>query len=512
MSFIIGTIIQQSAKIGAFVGQPRQSPIQLQEEQLRDLLWEARHTAIGMEYNFKDILRSDHVQAAFKQAVPAMDYQMLYDRWWSRAHQDDEPDVCWPGLVPYFALSSGTSQSSTKYIPLTEDLLRGMKRGSRRLFYDMAKYYGLSPEHYTKQMLMVGSCTQQNRVGYHWEGDLSGIMGMNRPRIMERSYRPGRHITDLKEWGERIELIADEAPQWDIGFSVSNPMWLQLIVERIIEKHKLAHINEIWPSFNVLVHGGVPIEPYKPTLEPLFGKQIQYMDSYGASEGFLAYQERPDIRAMKLLSDCGVYFEFVPFDEENFDDNGDLRTTQPRSLELSEVETGKHYALLLSTVAGAWRYLLGDTIQFTDVEKTELRITGRTKQFLSACGEHISIDNLCDAVRAVDERLHAGIGEFAVTSMREGTFWAHHWYISAENQSISIETLVNALDEELCRLNEDYAVERKYALRHVHGKLLPNQVFLDWLGQRGKLNGQAKIPRVLKGAQLADFESFIGKN
>ncbi len=353
MSYIIGTLIQQGAKIGGFVGQPRQSPAQLQEQQLRDLLWEARHTAIGLEYNFKDILRADNVQPAFKKAVPVMDYQALYDRWWSRAHLEDEPDVCWPGLVPYFALSSGTSQAATKYLPLTEDLLRGMKRGSRRLFYDMAKFYGLAPEHYTKQMLMVGSCTQQKRVGYHWEGDLSGIMGMNRPRIMDRSYRPGRHITDLPEWGERIERIAEEAPQWDIGFSVSNPMWLQLILERIIEKHKLAHINEIWPSFNVFIHGGVPIEPYKPTLEPLFGKPILYMDSYGASEGFLAYQERPDHRPMKLLNDCGVYFEFVPFDEENFDDNGELRSDQPRSLELSEVEVGKHYALLLSLLLQA---------------------------------------------------------------------------------------------------------------------------------------------------------------
>lgn len=512
MSYIIGTIIQQSAKIGAFVDKPRQSPISQQEQQLRELLHEARHTEFGEEYRFKRLLDEQDVELAFKQAVPVMDYQAIYDRWWVKAHLEDQPDVCWPGIVPYYALSSGTSQSSTKYIPLTEDMLRMMKRGSRRLFYDMAKNYGLAPEHYTKQMLMVGSCTQQKRVGYHWEGDLSGIMGMNRPRIMERSYRPGRHITDLPDWGERIERIAEEAPHWDIGFSVSNPMWLQLILERIIEKHKLANINEIWPSFNVLVHGGVPIEPYKPTLEPLFDKPILYMDSYGASEGFLAYQERPDHRPMKLLNDCGVYFEFVPFDEEYFDDNGDLRTNQPKSLGLADVETGKHYAILLSTVAGAWRYLLGDTVQFTDVEKAELRITGRTKQFLSACGEHISIDNLCDAVRAVDEKLRAGIGEFAVTGHREGTFWAHQWYISAENQSVNPDMLVKALDEELCRLNDDYAVERRYALRSVRAQMLPNQVFLDWLHKRGKMNGQAKIPRVLKGQQLEDFKTFIGEH
>jgi hypothetical protein len=511
MPNIIGTIIQQGAKIGAFVDKPRQSPVQLQEQQLRDLLWEARHTAIGVEYNFKSIWRSDEMQLAFKNTIPVMDYQTIYDRWWSRAHQDDEPDVCWPGIVPYFALSSGTSQSATKYLPLTEDLLRGMKRGSRRLFYDLAKNYGLSPEIYTKQMLLIGSCTQQKRVGYHWEGDLSGILGMNRPRIMERSSRPGRHITDLPEWGDRMDLIAQEAPQWDIGFAACNPMWLQLVVERIIEEQKLSNINEIWPSFNVVIHGGVPIDPYYATLDALFALPVVYMDSYTASEGFFAYQERPDNRAMKLLNDCGTYFEFVPFDDENFDENGELRSSQPQSLDLSQVETGKHYAILLSTVAGAWRYLLGDTVQFTDTEKAEMRITGRTKQFLSGCGEHISIDNLCDAVRIVDERLHAGIGEFTVAGVREGTFWTHQWYLSAENQSLSSETLIHALDQELCRLNEDYAVERRYALRTVRAEILPNQVFMDWLGQRGKLNGQAKIPRVLKGAQLADFETFIGK-
>jgi hypothetical protein len=507
---IIGTIIQKSAKIGALVGHPRQPPTELQNQQLRDLLREARYTEFGLEYDFEGLLEENDLQTAFKQAVPATNYQDLYDRWWSKAHLHDEPDVCWPGVVPYYALSSGTSQASTKYIPLTEDMLRGMKRGSRRLFYDMDNF-GLPAEQYTKQMLMVGSCTQQKRVGYHWEGDLSGIMGLNRPAIMARSYRPGRHITELPDWGERIERIAEEAPSWDIGFSVSNPMWLQLILEKIIERHKIRHIHEMWPNFNVFVHGGVFVEPYKPTLEQLFGQPMHYLDSYGTSEGFLAYQERPDNRSMKLLNDCGIYFEFVPFDDKNFDENGELRSPQPHSLSLAEVEVGKHYALLLSTVSGAWRYLLGDTVQFTDTERAEIRLTGRTKQFLSACGEHISIDNLNDAVRAADDQLRAGIREFAVAGLREGGYWLHQWYISVENQSVSADELARVLDAELCRLNDDYTVERRYALRDVRAQILPNDVFLGWLNERGKFNGQAKIPRVLKGKHLEDFEAFVQK-
>ena len=507
---ILGTIIQKSAKLGALVDTPRQPATELQQQQLLELMREARHTAFGLEYGFQDIMMADDPIAMFKKTVPATDYDGIYERWWSKAHLEDAPDVCWPGVVPYYALSSGTSQTASKFIPVTEDLLRGMKRGSRRLFFDLNNY-GIPASQYTKQMLMIGSCTHLQRQGNHWWGDLSGIMGLNRPFVMERSYRPGRHITDVPEWGDRIEMIAEEATGWDIGFSVSNPMWLQLVLERVIEKHKIKHIHELWPNFSLFVHGGVMVDPYIPSLEQLFGQPMHYMDSYGTSEGFLGYQQHPDNRSMKLLADCGVFFEFVPFDTENFSENGDLLSDQPRSLRLEEVEEGVHYALLLSTTAGAWRYLLGDTIQFTNSEQAEFRITGRTKQFLSACGEHLSIDNLSAAVRAVDEQLRAGVREFTVSAVREGSFWAHQWYVSLDNQSVTPEEFMRVVDMELGRLNDDYVVERRYALRDVRVKFLPNDVFLAWLSQRGKMNGQAKIPRVLKGAQLADFELFISK-
>lgn len=347
------------------------------------------------------------------------------------------------------------------------------------------------------------------REGLHWYGDLSGIIGLNRPLWMERYYKPGRHITDLPEWSDRIERIAEEAPSWNIGFAVSNPMWMQMILERIIEKHGLNHIHEMWPNFEVLVHGGVFFEPYRPVFEQLLGRPMQYVDSYMASEGFFSYQNRPETRSMRLLTDCGVFFEFVPFNEKNFDDNGDLRSQYPESCTLDEVREGEHYAILISTNAGAWRYLLGDTISFTDLERCEFKLTGRTKQFLSVCGEHLSIDNLNAAVHHADKVLNAGVREFTVAGVREGSFWAHQWYISVENQAVTPEAFATAVDQELCRLNDDYAVERVYALREVRVQLLPNETFLGWLEKRGKLNGQAKIPRVIKGAQLEEFTAFI---
>lgn len=505
---LLGALIRKGAQLGSFAEQPRLSSFDLQSKQLSLLLQKAQGTAFGRYHGFQEALHAANPLEAFCRQTPATDYQGIYDRWWSKAHLEDQPDVCWPGIIPYYALSSGTSQSSTKYIPVTEDMLRDMKRGSRRLFFDITKF-GLSARQFTTQMLMVGSCTLPRREGLHWSGDLSGIIGLNRPLWIERYYRPGRHITDLPEWSERIERIADEAPNWDIGFSVSNPMWLQLILQRIIEKYGLRHIHEIWPNFEVFVHGGVFFEPYRPVFEQLLGRPMHYVDSYMASEGFFSYQNRPDTRSMRMLTDCGVFFEFVPFNDTNFDENGDLRSAFPETLSLNEVREGEHYATLISTSAGAWRYLLGDTVQFTDLERCEFKVTGRTKQFLSVCGEHISIDNLNDAVRHADKTLNAGVREFTVAGVREGSFWAHQWYVSVDNQSVTSEAFVRAVDEELCRLNEDYAVERVYALREVRVQLLPNEVFFGWLEKRGKFNGQAKIPRVMKGEQFDDFAAYV---
>ena len=506
---LLSAIIQQSARLSARRAERAVFlPVVQQHRQLAALLHQARATAFGRYYGFREILRSEDVLRAFQRQVPATDYHGLYDRWWSQAHLSDTPDVCWPGTVPYFALSSGTSQASTKYVPVTDDMLHVMKRGARQLFGDMSRL-ALPARHLTRKMLMVGSCTQLRQERQHWTGDLSGIIGLNRPRWMEYYYCPGRKISHLPEWNQRIECIAEAAPGWDIGSAVSNPMWMQLILERIIERHRLRHIHELWPNFSVLVHGGVFFEPYRPTFERLLGRPVAYMDSYMASEGFFAYQQGLANPAMRLLTGGGIFFEFVPFTAKNFDDNGDLRSACPESIPLDQVQEGVDYALLISTCAGAWRYLLGDTVQFTDVERANIRLTGRTKQFLSVCGEHLSIDNLNEAVRQADRQLGAGVREFTVAGRREGARWTHEWYVACENPSVSESAFAQAVDAALCRLNDDYAIERVYALQAVRVRFLPNSAFLNWLAQRGKLNGQAKVPRVLKGELLTNFTAFL---
>jgi hypothetical protein len=506
---MVSKILTNTSKWEEMTKDFRPTSAQKQLNQLDLLLKKAKKTAFGRYYDFANILKSTNPADSYRRNVPAMDYNTIYDRWWSQAYLHDVPDICWPGLTPYYALSSGTSQAATKYIPVTDDMLGHMKRGARKMLVAASSYH-LPARQYAKQMLMVGSCTQPKWEGQHHTGDLSGILGLNRPLWMERLYRPGRAISDLPDWNDRIELIAQEAPKWDIGFAVSNPMWLQLILERVIEKHKLEHIHEIWPNFSLYVHGGVFFEPYKHNFEQLLGKPIGYLDSYMASEGLFAWQRTPDNRSMKLIANGGIYFEFVPFNDEQFDEDGNLRSEYPTSLNLDEVVEGQNYAMLISTCAGAWRYLLGDTLIFTDVAAREFRLSGRTKQYLSVCGEHLSIDNLNEAVRRVDEAFNAGIKEFTVAGLANGARWAHQWYISCSNPEILPTALAQAIDKELGILNEDYAVERAYALNEVRLDIVPNSLFMDWLSERGKMNGQAKIPRVLKGQQLADFQAFIG--
>jgi hypothetical protein len=504
--YSLGHFIKTGIRLGATRSEPRVSPVMQQKKTLTSLLSEACDTAFGRHYNFRQILESPDPVRAFQERVPLHDYDRMYDQWWSRARQD-EADVCWPGQIPWFALSSGTSNAASKYIPVTPDIIRTMKKVSRRLFCDMA-HFDLPADLFTKQMLMVGSCTSLTPEGGHWVGDMSGIIGLNRPFWLKKYYKPGRHITTIPEWEDRIKQIAEEAPQWDIGFIVGNVAWVQMIFERVIERHGLKNIHEIWPNFSLILHGGIFFEPYRQTFEQLLGRPVHYVDSYMASEGFIAYQPGPESRLLRLVTDAGIFYEFVPFNEQNFDENGNLRP-DATAITLADVQPGQQYALILNTDAGAWRYLLGDTIEFVDVNRVRFKVTGRVKHFLSVVGEHLSVDNMNTAIRKTDLKMNAGVKEFAVAAVQHGSHWAHQWYVSVDNAYINAPEFAANLDAHLCEINDDYAVERRYALRDVRVELLPHEVFYNWMDEQGKLNGQAKFPRVLKGAVQSNWEAYL---
>ncbi len=339
------------------------------------------------------------------------------------------------------------------------------------------------------------------------DGDLSGITASQIPFWFRPYYKPGKRIAVERNWERKLEDITLEAKDWDIGFIVGVPAWLQLLIEKIIRHYKVENIHEIWPNLQVFAHGGVSFEPYKKGFAKLLAKPLIYIETYLASEGFLAYQASPEARGMRLVLNNGIFFEFIPFTSDNFDADGGI-LENPETLMIHQVEEGKDYALLISTCSGAWRYLIGDTVRFVNKQKAEIVITGRTKHFLSLCGEHLSVDNMNKAIDLVSDSLGINVKEFTVTGISHDALFAHHWYIGSD-----VETDKNlvreSLDNHLKELNDDYTVEREHALKDIFVTILPNQVFYDWMEWKGKMGGQNKFPRVLKKNQAAEWVDFL---
>ncbi len=505
MTTVATTLVRKGISLVRQLDQMKPTPIQLQQRCLQGLLRRAGQTAFGRRYGFESIAASANPARAFQAGVPMHSYDSMFDEWWSRALAG-EPDVSWRGRVPYFALSSGTSGAASKYIPVTVDMQRSMRQAAFRMFTCLPKY-NLPASFYTKEWLMIGGSASLQDLGHCQAGDLSGINASNPPVWIRRFYRPGTRIARIKDWDERSTAIARMAPSWDVGVLTGIPSWVQLTLERVMEYHGLSNIHEIWPNLQVFVSGGVAFEPYRKSFESLLAHPLIYQDSYLASEGFIAFQARPETTAMRLLLNNGIFYEFVPFDEANFDEEGQLRPTA-RALTIDEVEEGRDYALLLSTCAGAWRYLIGDTVRFEDKSRSEIRITGRTKHFLSICGEHLSVDNMNQAIRRTEDILNLQIKEFTVCGVKAGSHFAHRWYLGCEPLA-DASVVAGVLDEQLKIVNDDYAAERAAMLRPPQLHLVEPARFYDWQRHTGKMNGQSKFPRVMKEQQFDKWEAFL---
>ena len=492
--------------ISKALGIPPRSPKRAQLRVLKKLLRRARYTAFGQKNKFEQILLSKHPGEAFQQNVPTYNYNKIYNEWWYQT-LDGKEDICWPGKIKYFALSSGTSESASKYIPITNDLLKGNKVIMIKQLLSLLTYQGISLSSIGSGMLTLGGSTDLQKGPGYYAGDLSGITAKKSPFWFQPFYKPGKKIAKEKDWNKKLVDIVEKAPNWDIGFLAGVPAWIQMCLEMVIEKYKVKNIHEIWPNLTFFVHGGVSFEPYKVGFEKLLGKPITYVETYLASEGFLAWQYKQNAKGMRLSYNQHIFFEFVPFDENNFDADGEM-VENPEALMIHEVEEGKDYALLISTNAGAWRYLIGDTVRFVDKENAEIIITGRTKHFLSIVGEHLSVDNMNKAIHLVSEEFNLSIPEYGVRGENVDSLFGHHWYVAC-NQEVDGVALAKAIDEKLIALNDDYAIERKSALKRIRVTVLKENVFMDFMQAKGKIGGQHKFPRVLKGDILKDWEIFI---
>jgi hypothetical protein len=488
------------------LGLPQKSPRRQQVKVLKKLLRKARFTEFGQKFKFDEILMGKDPSKKFQQIVPTYNYNTIYNEWWYKTIEG-KPDVCWPGKIKYYALSSGTSEAASKFIPITNDLLKGNKMVMIKQLLTLRHYDDLPVKSISKGWLMLGGSTDLQKNTDYYAGDLSGITAKKAPFWFQPFYKPGKKIAKQKDWNKKLEEIVAKAPDWDIGFVVGVPAWIQMCMEMIIKRYKLNNIHEMWPNLAFFVHGGVSFEPYKKGFEKLLAKPITYIETYLASEGFIAYQDRQYTKGMRLVTNEHIFFEFVPFDDLNFDQDGEL-VAQAKALLIDETEEGKDYAILLSTSAGAWRYLIGDTIRFIDKERSEVIITGRTKHFLSLVGEHLSVDNMNKAIKTVSEEMNICIPEYTVIGEPYEGFFAHHWFLACD-EKVNVEAVRIRIDEVLCEINDDYAVERKSALKKVLLDVLPEQHFMDFMKAKGKLGGQHKFPRVLKGKMLEDWKKFF---
>ena len=508
---ILGTLLKKGITLRESLEQMYSSPEDLQKQELRNLLIQSQQTRFGGKYDFTEILtqfkaaESGSYYESFKKSVPIFDYDKIYKEWWSEA-QEGQKDVCWPGKIKYFALSSGTSGASSKYIPITREMVKSIRKTSMRQILTMSKY-NLPASLYSKRILMLGGSTNLKKSGHYFEGDLSGITAAQIPFWFQHFYKPGRKIAKTVNWSEKLEEIVKNAPEWDIGIIVGVPAWLQILMERVIEEYKLNTIHDIWPNLQIFVHGGVSFEPYKRGFEKLLARPLHYMETYLASEGFIAFQAYPNKKSMRLVLNNGIFYEFIPFTDENFDEDGKLKPNA-ETLKIDEVEENKDYALLISTNAGAWRYMIGDVIRFASLDECEIVITGRTKLFMSLCGEHLSLDNMNKAIELVEDEMNIDVREFTLLGERAGSLFAHHWYIGTDDSVDEVE-LKDKIDRYLMKINDDYKVERTSALKEVRVTVLPTNTFYQWMEEQGKVGSQNKFPRVLKKEKAQLWKNFL---
>ncbi|MHC4563160.1 MAG: GH3 auxin-responsive promoter family protein [Planctomycetota bacterium] len=467
-------------------------PAGYQQRTFERLLDRAKDTWFGRKHGFASIT----THADFVNAVPLGDYvsQMdLFDRMLA-----GEPDVSWPGVVRYFAQTSGTT-AGDKRIPVTADMARSNRRAAMAIF----AYYSRRGQNFVGelaggQMLFLGGSTAMTPTGAGgWIGDLSGIASQSIRWPITRLYEPGHELALIDNWEEKIETVAHRVARRDIRFVTGMPSWVKILFDRVCELRDVSTedgISRIWPNFRLFVHGGVNFEPFRPTFAHFFAPDhdLQFLEVYPASEGFLGIQAEADNRSMELLVDNGLFYEFVPLSEWGKPD-------APR-LTFEEVETGVPYSVLLSTNAGLWAYDIGDVVTFTSLTPPRILFAGRNKHFINAFGENIIGQQVSQAVAVAAEATGAEVDEFTASPRYAGNEYrtgAHQYVVEFHREPpAGMDAFARAIDAALQSINVDYFVKRKgdLGMTCVEVTAVPEGTFYRWMKQRGKLGGQNKVP------------------
>ncbi len=500
---LIGRFLKQTTALSYRKNAKKTQGYNEQVKVLQYLLSKSKTTKFGLAHNFSAILSKEMVRA-YQQEVPIMDYDSFYNKWLKYSILG-EKDNTWRGRIKYYALSSGTTGSPSKRIPVTSEMIRSFQKSSLRQL-SILHSLDLPQSFYSTTVLTVGGSTKLAYKETHVEGDLSGILKKHTSFIASPFTKPGARISGVKDWNKKLDLMVEKAPKWDVGIIAGIPSWCIMLLERIIERHKLDSIHDIWPNLYVYVHGGVFMDPYVKRLNQLVNREIDLLDTYLASEGYFAYQEDPARKGMKLLLNNGIFFEFVPFTADNFDEEGTIKKSAA-AYTIEQVQEGVDYALVISTNAGLWRYLIGDLVRFTNTEENELVISGRIRQFLSLCGEHLSLENINDALLKTSSFFNIDFSEFTIYA--DVDKHCHCWYLGTNKNVDDPKAIISFLDDALRSANDDYNSARKYTLKAPEIKIVSPAAFYGYMAKVKKLGSQNKMPRVLNKKQAKTWLDFI---
>lgn len=470
-------------------------PHDVQGEWFRKLVTTARDTEWGRKYDYKSIRTPEQ----FRERVPLSEYNDL--KHYVNRLRKGEQNILWPSDVKWFAKSSGTTSDKSKFIPVSEEALEECHfKGGKDL---LSIYCNNNPDSQIfsgKVLGMGGSITRDNEHSEAFHGDVSAIIMENLPYWVELIRTPEIKVALMNEWESKIERIAMITKDENVTNISGVPSWTLLLLKRILEITGRKNIGEVWPNLELFIHGGVNFGPYHEQFAKIAPAGMKYLETYNASEGFFGIQDLSTPGEMLLMLDYGIYYEFMPLTEY------DVLTD--KTLTLDQVETGVNYALIISTNAGLWRYMIGDTIQFTSLDPYRIRITGRTTSFINAVGEELIIDNAEKALTTACEKAGATITDYTAAPVYFGdkSNAAHEWLIEFESPPESLDYFSEILDNALKALNSDYEAKRYHnmILRPPVIKQLPAGTFYRWLKERGKLGGQNKVPRLSNNRKFVD--------
>ncbi|MEN8120068.1 MAG: GH3 auxin-responsive promoter family protein [Bacteroidota bacterium] len=471
-------------------------PVDVQQEQLFNLLKSAQNTEFGKKYDFTSISNSQK----YKERIPIRTYDGFTE--YIDRIRKGEQNVLWPTDIKWFAKSSGTTADKSKFIPVSPESLEECHfRGGKDVIVLYASNFpGRSI--FTGKALAIGGSQQINRYENEiYYGDLSAVLIENFPFWARLLQTPAKKIALMDEWEQKIELMAQATINENVTNISGVPSWTMVLIKRILEITGKSNLMEVWPNLELFVHGGVSFTPYMDQFKSLINSnEMNYLETYNASEGFFAIQDYPEADGMLLMLDYGVFYEFVPmdkFDQEN-----------PETIGLDEVELNKNYALVISTNGGLWRYMIGDTIKFTSKYPFRIKITGRTKHFINAFGEELIIDNAETALKKACERTGAEIKEYTAAPifMSEERNGGHQWMFEFSKMPDNLEQFADILDNTLKAVNSDYEAKRYKNISLASPKIEVAQqgLFYKWLKERGRLGGQNKVPRLANHREYID--------